>query len=239
MGSVPASGDAGNVPTHSRQPHLLRLLEDSTRAYERVCIELRRDELVTGAQLRSLVTELHRLGRLSGGIVWCTDAHLRDTAGMSKRQVQRVLKVLERAGILTRHGGHLAYWTHRAYGGTARMLGRYRIIVLSAWRPRLAEDFYEARRLATALRRVFRRDWGATMSTHLVAAPANVVPLREGDGDREAQLAPAPLQTSPMGPEQRPEPRREPTEAEYHDKWMRDRTRLAEWIAAQEGRERP
>lgn len=224
-GGAHARKDSSTQPDVA-SPHLLRMLEDALRAYERVWWDLRNDERVTVAQLRSLVTELHRLGRLQRGIVWCTDGHFRDTAGMSKRQVQRVLRLLERAGMLKRHGGSVAYWTHRAYGGTARMLGRYRIIELTAWRPKLAETFYEARALATSMRRVFRRDFGPVMPAHHVAREASVVPLEREAAFCEGNPGLAPSPAAPRAIPKAPEM----TEADYHDRWLRQRERMEAYM---------
>lgn len=175
-------------------PHMVRWLESVARAREHVLghMLLPSPEVPSVADMRSVCVRIHQLARISHGVLWATDADLVMHSGASPRTVQRVLRTLDVAELVARVHGSAAYWTHRAYGGRARLKGNYRILAVRAWRCQLAESYQEAVELAAVLDRPFRRSFGA----QLLATGANGSLLKEGGGD-SGPLAVTPHYTDP------------------------------------------
>lgn len=170
-------------------PHLAQWLALAREAHARS------GSNVQLASVRSLAEVLHAVSAPNAGVSWYCNATLGDRAGMKTSTVQRVLRILESAGLVQRYEGDVAYWTSRAYGGAVPD-GRYRVLCLSPWRYRLAHDRASCEAILRSNSRVVSfRKHRVIPSASLEVLGNDRTPLQGGAGVASCSPAPNPEQT--------------------------------------------
>lgn len=215
------------------------------------------------AVVAEVMRKIHELASAKGGVCWCTDSWMNGAVpgkqyeffpdrvpGASKRVLQRVLCMLERAGLIRRHRGLTAILTAKLHGGVLPD-GRYRVIELRSWQANIVsslDQFRSALRKLVAKVPIVGRAFRAASPPSsprqdILARTANQsLPSREGQAEGVRAAKPSPTSASypassscSSGSSTRSVPEKNPTPREK-DREMTPEERTAGAQACREAR---